>query len=273
MKIFLYISLFLFHLNLLTSNEIKKFIQSLDNEEKTYLENFFHRVIFHDHFAYTLEGYKSMALSGGDLYYNLVPCGKDVLISTPPSEGFWKGWTVWLKYRSHLKMSHFVLFEEPSNKSPQVKLIVLIHKPLFIKTVNDHLKIFEDVLQKKVLAEKLLEDVCIKGVQNTLKCSDLLYGILLGYGKGNSTLFSQKSKRNFFSINPSVRTDDPDQIFFNDQESCVMIPYHSINFLVNSTTAETKNLKTTYREADQKILATYKPGDLLPEVLQKLSSE
>jgi hypothetical protein len=102
-----------------------------------------------------------------------------------------EGWKVWLK-QSNFKMENFALLEERSMKMESVKFILLINKPVFRQVVNEHLKTFEKILNRKIDAQDLLEEMSKFGYQKTLKESEILKGILLGYGEQNARLFEER---------------------------------------------------------------------------------
>lgn len=173
-------------------------------------------------------------------------------------------------------MENFALLEERSMKMESVKFILLINKPVFRQVVNEHLKTFEKILNRKIDAQDLLEEMSKFGYQKTLKESEILKGILLGYGEQNARLFEERIK---FYYKPAFnllrsQSEEPHPLiknptFFNKSDNDLTF-FSLINFLVDPHSAETQELREKYNEADIKIFKNYKPDNILHISLQKL---
>ncbi|PJD95551.1 MAG: hypothetical protein CK425_08530 [Parachlamydia sp.] len=174
-------------------------------------------------------------------------------------------------------MQNFVLLEERSHQMESIKFIVLINKQVFRSVVNEHIKTFERILKRKINAEELLEEIAKFGYQKTLEDSEILKGILLGYGEHNSWLFEHRKKfygdKSPFHLDPSQK-EKPLPIvknptfFYEDNEDLVLIS--RINFLADLSSSETQELTRKYNEADRKILKKYHPQNILHAVLPQL---
>lgn len=278
MKMIFFISLLFLLLSpcKMPANDCEVFIKTMESQERADLADFFKSVIFHDQFAYTLEGYKAMAISGGFLYYHLIPYGKDV-IQAPSPRRFWEGWKVWLKHRPNFEMQNFVLLEERSHQMESIKFIVLINKQVFRKVVNEHLKTFERILKRKINAEELIEEIAKFGYQKTLEGSEILKGILLGYGEHNSWLFEHREKfyggKTPFHLLPSQKEKPlpivKNPTFFREHKLYLVL-FHPTNFLADLSSPETQELRRKYDEAERKILSLYRPENILHAALPKL---
>jgi hypothetical protein len=276
MNFFICLLFFLLSICKLPADDCEVFIKTLKSQERADLADFFKKVIFHDQFAYTLDSYKAMAVSGGFLYSHLIPYGKDV-IQAPSPRRFWEGWKVWLKHQPNFKMQNFVLLEERSHQIESIKFIVIVNKQVFRKVVNEHLETFEKILKRKINAENLLQEISKFGYQKTLAGSEILKGILLGYGEHNSWLFEHREKffdgKSPFHLVPSQKEKPlpivKNPTFFQEDNPHLLLFYRT-NFLADLSSSETQELRRKYNEAEKKIFKKYHPQNILHAVLPKL---
>jgi len=217
-----------------------------------------------------------MSVSAKFLYSHLIIDGKEVL-ETPSPRRFWEGWKVWLKHQPNFKMQNFVLLEERSNQIESIKFILLINRQVFREVVNQHLKTFEKILKRKINAEDLLEEISKSGYQKTLAGSEILKGILLGYGEHNSWLFEHREKfyggKSSFHLVPSQKEKPlpivKNPTFFHEDKPNLKLFYRT-NFLADLSSSETQELRKKYDIAERKIFKKYQPQNILHATLSKL---
>ncbi len=151
----------------------------------------------------------------------------------------------------------------------------------FIKCVNEHLGLFQRVLNKKIDPRIFLEE--IENDHSLLKSIDhneMLLGIVLGYGKNNASLFVKRSKNSFeFYQDDEFYVGDAELQpihkklgFFGDYSYSPLI-VSSVHFVADLEHPETKALEKKYRELRGKISAIYAQGDFLEITLSKLTED
>jgi hypothetical protein len=145
-----------------------------------------------DQFCFTLFENKPVSLSG---YFQKTPF-EVVLYGDFSNDSFSKKWELWEKVKASLPITEFLFIKEPTfhNHPEGYEFIFLINKRAFIETVNQNLCVFQEVLGNALTAEKLLKTIeQDNSFMVHLKKSELLLGILLGYGEHNARLFEQRS--------------------------------------------------------------------------------
>lgn len=104
-----------------------------------------------------------------------------------------KGWETWKKYKHLFPSSNFVFLE---NCCENNIAIVIVNKPSFMKSVEENLAYFKEVLGTHVTPQNIFDD-CVRSTdlfKDVLHNHDGLLGILLGYGSHNAQLFHRKSE-------------------------------------------------------------------------------
>ncbi len=93
-------------------------------------------------------------------------------------------------------MNNFIFFEEDAVDLPNIKFIFLINKMEFIKKIKEYQQLFNDILKCSVTPEKMLTDIESGRLkfQDAIKNSELLLGILLGFGEHNARLYERRQK-------------------------------------------------------------------------------
>ena len=114
---------------------------------------------------------------------------------------FWGWWDTWERYKHLFPIENYLFLREPNiindpGETSEFKcdLIFFIDKKIFIKTVEKHRRLFETILDKKIEPRKFLEEVEDGKIsfQKSIGNNNMLLGILLGYGKHNSSFSTQK---------------------------------------------------------------------------------
>lgn len=103
---------------------------------------------------------------------------------------FKKGWNVWTKYAEGVS-DDFLIVQEGSFHNPLSVWIFVIHKDLFCQAVNENKLDFKRILGREMTGAELFEEAKRQPLfSKVLKRNEGLLGILLGFGKNNSWLFS-----------------------------------------------------------------------------------
>ena len=195
----------------LFAQNIADVLRKCSTSDKRALEKLFHILIDEDHFGYTLFGDKPVSLSGDctitpyEVALSGIPTNELFWKKWGiPSGGlFWRKWSIWKKIEKDLCIKNYFFIEEPAfnRNDGAMGFVFLVNKKAFVETVDQNIETFRDILGQNTTAIKLLEKVEEeKTFMKHLKNSELLLGILLGYGSHNAQLFVRiKQLRKFIS--------------------------------------------------------------------------
>lgn len=244
-------------------------IEQIPLEDRKKLEELFYRLINEEHFGYTLFGDKPISLGS---YFKVTPW--ENLIELGQCDGvFWKKWQIWEKYHHLFPMKQYLLLEEESkNKNYEITNITIINKDNFIKTIKKHKAIFEKILKRKVDPEEMLNNIELGKISfvNSISNNDLLWGILLGYGKHNALLYNKRKNEHLRCS--SIRHSNSKLEAFGDYNYSPLI-LGSVHFVADLHHREAQILQKKYQELRGKISAIYAKGDFLEITLSQLVSE
>ena len=253
---------FCFTLHSSTVLDILKILPAEDRQDLTYL---FHRVFLQQDGAYTIFGNKPVSSAASFL----IPLWEATLMGYPVK--FSKSWNTWLKYKHKFPMKKYVIVSEKytSKKSGSVAIYVyVIDKIKFIKIINNNLSLFEAVLHKKIDPEKLLNDIETEksSFLASINNNEMLFGILLGYGKHNASLY-EKSK-----LSRTARILFPEKVKLkcSDEETYHMMIVNPVQFMADLGHPETKALQKKYKNLRKRISDIYSQGDILEITLSQL---
>lgn len=169
--------------------DVRAFVESLSQEQKTILKGFF-RILVKDSFSgYVLFGDKPMCIEACPLTTESgALCGIDEKIPF-----LIKGFELWQAFNisQYEKDYCFIIFDV---EEYGYRHLVCINRKVFIKVVNENLSLFRYVLGPTLTAEGLLKELIGTKEQfyQILKHDNVLLGILLGYGTQNALLISRK---------------------------------------------------------------------------------
>lgn len=243
---------------------MKNRLKNLSSLEKEYLENFFQYIIRISSFGYVLFGDKPMSI---DAYDPVTPLenieGIDYMddYHILGKYRFKEGWKTWKKYQHLFPSSNFVFFSYPHPQIPDYIEICLINKMAFIKTVQENLKDFHQVLGKNISSHEVLNSYLNQDdIFLIIRNHDGLLGTLLGYGRGNAWAFAQfvDSKDTDFDI---FDDENPEEMKF------ALLP----GFRAFTNTKETKDLKFKYLKQREILEKIYSKQDFTIPTLNKLS--
>jgi hypothetical protein len=269
LKLFLTIFLFVYCLSLQALN-IRESLKDIPKEDVFQIDFLFHHLIEQGHFAYTLFDAKPVSLYAE---FDITFWG-NTLEGMPSGGRFWNKWAIWEKYKNKFPLKNYLLIKEKNkSKQDEISTIFLINKKEFIKIVNQHLGLFQVVTGNAFKPEEVLKNLESGQLtfRESIKNSDLLLGVLLGFGVNNSVRFSYFSGGIFKDAKfIGARTHDL-QVIGEYEYSPLII--NSVYFAGDLTHSETQFLKKKYKKFRGKISKIYSKGDFLEITLSKLTSE
>jgi hypothetical protein len=151
--------------------------------------------------------------------------------------------------------------------------IFLINKDAFLKIVKNHLADFRNILGDHITPSLLLQEIQkTRNIYKTLKHSNLLLGILFGYGRHNAELFQKKY--NFIKRFPTKRKECPYKLSLVNNTKLPLSPPRVLDlprFAADPDHPETKQLKEKYKKQSRQIHQILESGDFLEVVLTKFA--
>lgn len=211
----------------------------ISNEDKPIITELFQQLMIDDQFAYTLFDSKPMSHTG--------------IFFDTDSRNFLPKWKIWKKYQTQLLGENFVFLE---NASQELFEIHFINKKSTIDIISKHLSTFQKILGNKSPNEILDAILNSDDIYVALGESQILYGILFGYGESNSRGFLENRKNHIPFHNEMPKNGK------------LCLPYFRA---YNSR--ETINLRIKYNYDRKRILSMYSRGDFLEITLQKLAEK
>jgi hypothetical protein len=230
----------------------------IDQKDREILEPYFNALVTHQELGYVLLGEKPAILLG----YVHHLSWKHPLYSLGSSHYFYKGnqlqkkaWEIWKKYSPQIS-DRFLVTEEVNPSSPLCANVFVIHRDLFCEVVNENREIFENILGRKITGEALYEQAKQTPLFSVLlKGNEALLGIILGYGKTNSMLFSQR-KMNDLGLFPKEA----------DKIASICLP----TFRANWDDPETIQLREKYLAGRKKIKTIFLDHNAFDQILKIL---
>ena len=260
-------------------NSVKEILFKIPKEHRDDIEKMFCDILLRDSGIYTLFGDKPVSLSGN---FTLTPWENIVEKMEYGIECggfFWKKWETWKKYEHLFHLKKYLIIKNPHINYPWAKSedVFLINKEAFVRTVKEHLKLFESILGEKIIPNILLKDIeegrCT--LRESIQNNEIILGILLGFGKHNSFLFI-KSERDFgFPIYQILDAQLRLVPFKLERFDAIAYPLTIPRSIVcgsDSDHPETKNLKLKYKKFRSKISAIFAKGNFLEITLTQLTS-
>lgn len=119
-----------------------------------------------------------------------------------------------------------------------------------------------------MLGQEISPEVILKRIETSkhivreaLNNSQLLYGILLGYGNSNAASFELMHKNRNYILKPPYP--------FHEENPSLPVLIHLPYFMVFHNNAETSNLRETYRKKSKEICAIFNSSDHFLTILKK----
>lgn len=219
------------------------------------IENLFRYLMLEGQFGYTLWGDKPISTIGvlkkKFIQSILAPNEYDMLLYR---------WNIWKKYSSYFHSSNYSIIE---NESKDILEIYLINRSACKKIICKNFTIFQNVLGQEITPETILKriETSQQLVKEVLHNSQLLYGILLGYGNSNAFGFEFMHKNRNYIMKPPKP--------FHEESLSLPVLIHLPYFMVFYNNAETAKLRETYRKERQEICAIFNSNDNLLTILKK----
>lgn len=239
---------------------IQNYKEKIPSEDFLEIENFFCYLMLEGQFAYTLFGDKPISTIGifkrKNIYSILLPNTHDRVIYQ---------WSIWKKYASTFQSKNYLII---SNESSDLLEIYLINRNACKKIICENLILFQDVLGTEATPEAILKSIETSQqiAKEALKGSQLLYGILLGYGVSNAYGFEQIHRYQNYILKPPKPF----------HEEClsgpvlIQLPF----FMVFHQNSETIKLKEVYCQKRKEICSIFNSkGGLLTALKKYLNSE
>lgn len=247
-------------------------LDQLPKEDRATLESLFKFIFKTDHGAYTLFGDKPVSLSGD---FTLTPW-ENTIEGMRCGGLFWKKWAVWETYKHMFPFTHYLMLREPA-KGSSIHYVIVINKKEFIKIFNENLNLFQTVLDEKITPEEFLSNIEKekKTFVESIHDNQLLWGILLGYGKHNSGLYNKRDRPYFNTMLLSSIAIERSKIKLQsigdyDYSPVIM---ESVHFVGERNHPETLALQKKYRELRGRISEIYSKGDFLEITLRQLTTD
>jgi hypothetical protein len=221
-----------------------------------------------------LFGDKPVSLSGD---FEVTPC-ENTLEGMRSGGIFWKKWEIWEKYKKLFPIKNYIIIKEQANcKKFKISNIIFINKKAFIKIINDNVKLFESVLNTTIDPKIMLKNIEERKVsfRESINNNEMLWGILLGYGKHNASLYNKREHigHNILDIvDVSLKFSTIKLDSFGDHKYSPLL-LGSVHFAADLDHSETKALEKKYRELRGKISAIYAKGNFLEITLTQLTSD
>lgn len=278
----------------LYAQDVQSVLSNISVEDKKDLSTFFSFIMKGNHLAYTLFGEKPISLAA---YFTKTPYNNVLIIKSSDGSLAIEYLKIWKKHENKFNIKNFLFIEEKSIDCPDVNNIVLINKKEFVKIVDRNIDIFKKILKWDVTGLKLLNKIeenkkFIEHIQN----SQLLWGILLGYGVHNAKLFDRRCQLEYFVEDDDLvlqktilmKPPEPTEGFSSIEEEYDFLKAHltlfgshnysplmigTVHFMADHEHAETKILAKKYAEMRSKIALIYAENEFLEVTLSKLTSD
>lgn len=159
-----------------------KNVETINQEDKRDLSNFFELLIRYGDFAYTLFGEKPCSIA--TYRKNLDFSYHSVILEN--------GWRCWLKHNHLFPSKNFALRRIEITDHMPISEFIVINKKSTLAAIENNIEVFHKTLKTQASAEKILnlmlsDNAYLKTIFN----SELL-GILLGYGTINAKSFEKR---------------------------------------------------------------------------------
>jgi len=274
---------------LANAQNINDILSKLPERDRQDLDELFHILMNEDHLSYTLFGDKPVSVSGE---FTITPY-ENTLSGLQSGGVFWKKWNVWKQHQDKFSIKNYLFIEEPAYNQPNKStFIFFINKKAFLEVVDENNNVFNKILGDNLTASQLLEKMETEHkFMSLIHESEILLGILLGYGEHNARLYEQRMKLKRLISVPSLIGQAPltseglspiqeEYDFLNEQlksfedhvYSPLLLP--PIHFAADPNDKETKCLKKKYNHLRGQISLLYAHNsNFLELILSQLTSD
>ncbi len=283
---------------LIFTNFFANIVQSDCLKDQLFIKFFFEQIFKCEPFAYTLYFDKPISFTNiisRDIFsysrledINIVEYTNNIFnFDSLPSMFYNNAWMLLEKYqeRFNLKKYRFV-----KRKFGGEYNVLFINRYAFRKIVNQHLKLFQTIIDQEVTADSLLDKIESSDIdmKELLKENHILLGILLGYGEYNSTLFQKREHLESASLNLNfiLSSNEHRQIIQreiekiwdtlqlrNDYYASVIAMPNLISFVADRNHFESISLEKKYQEQSRIINQILNSDDWFEKILDQLARE
>ncbi|PJD95507.1 MAG: hypothetical protein CK425_08295 [Parachlamydia sp.] len=252
---YLLLLFFLFYNSFANCDTLQSSLEKIPSRDLVEIENLFRYLMLEEQFGYTLLGDKPISTIGvfkkKVIQSILAPKEYDMLLYR---------WNIWKKYASYFHSSNYSIIE---NESDHILEIYFINRNACKKIICENFTIFQNVLGREITPEVILKriETSQQLVKEALNNSQLLYGILLGYGNSNAFGFEFMHKHRNYIMKPPKP--------FHEESLSLPVLIHLPYFMVFYNNAETAKLRETYRKERQEICAILNSSDNFLTILKK----
>jgi hypothetical protein len=235
-------------------------LSQIPKEDRARIEKLLSHLVWGETFAYVLFGSKPMAVCNqdkiGSPYY--------LTVHQSPAYELESLWETWEKYAHLFPMSEFIFLTTGNDK---IFELYLLNKSNCLKIIENNLSLFQKKTSCNLNAIEMF-DYIVKSAgndiyKNSLKKSQGLYGILLGFGTENSIDFE-----NYFYLNKTRGPLPPETGKHIDIEDPLLPP---IPFFASFSAEETKKLIADYQQERKEILKIYSNKNFLETTINQLT--
>lgn len=251
----------------MNGSEVEDSLKTLTCSERFYLDKFFRACIRTNHFGFTIFSDKPVSLSG---YF--IRCRSDELPSPYHNKLIARGWNIWKKHEHLFQHRNFIfceeredVYDESLNFNFKICHIYLINKSALLTLLKAQESTFT-----KYLGEEFSPETFLTKVENTKKLtpylnnSDVLLGLVLGYGLESALKFEELQKCASCG-SPGIEVCQA--IVSHLPKGCKIEP---VVFMGDPKSMEVKNIKEHYADPIEKIWSIYKDKNFLVSVIKAL---
>lgn len=284
--------------------DVAGIVKAMPKKDKQQLELFFRTLIEKNSFGYVLVGQKPMAFDDLAKDINVLMCAwDDKTQQEDPSDelsvtlfdklsyfthqlvseeriNFLKGFETWKKYETLFPSRRFCfIYHVKRHFGSEHLQVALVNKNAFIDHINKYKTAFTDYLDKTVSGEEFLTKLVTSQNLDPVMNHQALLGTLLGFGIHNAFLFHQQDllktnheKQRFKKKHHLDFVWGQQECVFQLDQGSGLTSLELPCFIADTTSIETAQLKRSYQEDKEKLIAYYKNKDFLEATLLLLTS-
>ncbi len=267
-------------------------IETISLCELNEIKDLFCEFFVNDVFSYSLFGDKPLSiyrrvLSADPIEKDMTPTQLDnycLNIFEPCCKPFSilrKQWQVWCHNKKNFVFKNYLILQ---NLFCGKLYILFINKKAFLNVVNENLALFQKIIDPQLSADNLLFALNEEkdNLFDLIHSNQILFGILLGFGKHNPTLFQQREnlinalgknlqksdllKKKIEILNRKLQP-------FHPHDSCLLSSINRVCFSADPTNYETIELRKKYDELNLKINKIYSQEDWFEQIILKLTTD
>lgn len=298
--LFSFLLLLLFNCSISSKPNIAQTLRSISSEDKYFLEVFFRSLVSHECGSYVFFGDKPASFMLFHDWQKFDPKAlykaRSLRCFSPAKRGF----EIWQKHQHLFPLRTYALLKTRAFFSDYAETVFLIHKKRLLHTLTQNFTDFHEVfpqfesasdLKNAILTDPaILQQICV---------SDLLLGIILGFGRDNAVLFARKKEiesflypqdynwsKSYFgkqSIKAwqnlptlekelnSIEAKEGEVIVHDDSSGIEWALHYPAGFLVDTTKTDLHQLRSHLKQIRVNATQAYQKGNFLEVTLQVLT--